>query len=161
NFFVDPLVGGGAKPGGRCYWLLDEPVDFDDFDANRFLLGLAKRGVEASGAKDVKAQYRTDISNPHMVRGLWDGICNLWDCSFLNEVASSAFVRQKTLPNELWWNYGGGINIGQANAQMELAFLTRYTWGCVGFLPYWSNFGDSNAWKNPNGLSIYYSGFHF
>ena len=165
NFFVDALLGGGggggAKPGGRCYWLLDEPVDFDDFDANRFFLSLARRGVDAAGANNVKVQYRTDISNPHMARGLLDGVCNLWDCSFLSEIASSALVRQKMLPAEKWWNYGGGINVGQPSSTMEETFLNRFTWGCVGFLPYWSNFGEGDAWKTASGLSIFYTGNHF
>jgi hypothetical protein len=161
NFFVDPLVGGGAKPGGRCYWLLDEPVDFDDFDANRFFLSMARRAVENSGVKNVKAQYRIDISNPHMARGLLDGVCDLWDCSFLNEIASSARVRQNMLPDEKWWNYGGGPNVGQPSALTEANFLTRYSWGCAGYLPYWSNFGEGDAWKTSSGLSIFYSGHHF
>ena len=161
SFFVDPMVGGGNKPNGRCYWLLDEPVDFDDMDANRYFLGLAKRGVEASGVKDVPVQYRTDISNPHMVRGLWDGVCNLWDCSFLSEVASTALVRQKMLLEEKWWNYGLGIGIADPAGLQIQHFYHRYTWGCVGVLPYWSNFGEGNTWKKYSDLSVYYSGNHF
>ncbi len=161
SFFVDPIVGGGNKPNGRCYWLLDEPVDFDDMDANRYFLGLAKRGVEASGVTNVRVQYRTDISNPHMVRGLWDGLCNLWDCSFLSEVASTALVRQKMLPDEKWWNYGLGIGINDPTGNQIRNFYHRYSWGCVGVLPYWANFGEGDAWKKFSDLSIYYTGKNF
>jgi hypothetical protein len=96
-----------------------------------------------------------------MVRGLWDGLCNLWDCSFLSEVASTALVRQKMLPEEKWWNYGLGSGINDPTAVLNQNFYHRYTWGCVGVLPYWANFGEGNAWSKYSDLSIYYSGKNF
>jgi len=159
-FFLDAANGMTGGSTGKCYWLLDEPIDYDDMDANRYFLSLCKEGAKDAGASNVKLHYRTDVSNPHMVRGLWDGVVNLWCCSFLHEVAATALVRQKWLPEEQWSNYGGGIGVGADPVQQTGLFLTRYSWGCVYVLPYWTNFGERD-WRKPSDTSIYYTGVHY
>ncbi|HYF49216.1 MAG TPA: glycoside hydrolase domain-containing protein [Planctomycetota bacterium] len=159
-FFVDPGTGMTGGSGGKCYWLLDEPIDYDDMDANRFFLSLCQQGVKDSGAKNVQVRYRTDVSNPHMVRGLWDGVVNEWCCSFLHEVNATARVRQKWLPEEKWSNYGGGIGVGGDPAQQTGNFLTRYSCGALWVLPFYTNFGDRN-WRNASDTSIYYTGANY
>ncbi len=158
-FFVQPGLGMSGRASGRCYWLLDEPVDFDDFDANRFFLSLAQQGVRDSGAKGLRLHCRTDISNPFMARGLWDGICNLWCCSALPEIASTARVRQRWLPGEQWSNYGAGIAVADPPVKQLQIFLNRYALGTVYVLPYWTCFGA--GWRKADDLNIYYTGVSY
>ncbi|MCY3018062.1 MAG: DUF6067 family protein, partial [Planctomycetota bacterium] len=124
-FFLEPGLGMSGRSNGRCYWLLDEPADYDDVDANRFFLSLGQQGVKESGVKAVKVHYRVDVSNPHMARGLWDGLCNLWCCSVLPEIAATARVRQKWVAGEHWATYGGGIGVSEPSVKQLQDFLHR------------------------------------
>ncbi len=158
-FFVEPGLGMSGRTQGRCYWLLDEPVDFDDFDANRFFLSLAQQGVRDSGVRGLKLHFRTDISNPFMARGLWDGVCNLWCCSALSEIAATARVRQQWMPGEQWSNYGAGIAVADPPVKQLQTFLNRYGLGTVYVLPYWTCFGA--GWRKADDLNIYYPGGNY
>jgi len=158
-FFHDPALGMSDRSNGRCYWLLDEPADFDDMDANRFFLSLAQQGVKDSGVSALKLHYRTDVSNPHMARGLWDGVCNLWCCSVLPEVVTTARVRQKWVAGENWANYGGGAGVSEPAVKQVQLFLNRYSLGTAYVLPYWKNFGA--GWGRADDTSIYYSGVKY
>lgn len=158
-FFLEPGLGMSGRTNGRCYWLLDEPVDYDDMDANRFFLSLCQQGVKESGVKAVKLHYRVDVSNPHMARGLWDGLCNLWCCSVLPEIATTARVRQKWVAGENWATYGGGIGVSEPSVKQLQDFLHRYSLGAAYVLPYWTNFGP--GWREAGETNIYYSGVKY
>jgi len=160
-FFYDPGLGMSGRSNGRCYWLLDEPADFDDMDANRFFLSLAQQGVKDSGVRSLKLHYRIDVSNPHMARGLWDGVCNLWCCSVLPEVVTTARVRQKWVAGENWANYGGGAGVSEPAVKQVQLFLNRYSLGAAYVLPYWKNFSSGAGWGRADDTSIYYSGVNY
>ena len=96
---------------GSSFWLLDEPVDYDDYAANRFYLKLVRDGWLQTDTTKVKAHFRTDVSQPEMSRGLWDGLCNLWNSSGLIQFASTATYRVAKVPGEQYWHYGGGPRI--------------------------------------------------
>jgi len=152
NFFQMSEEGRGSS-----FWLLDEPVDYDDYAANRFFLSLIKKGYEQAGAPGVKIHYRTDVSQPQMSRGLWDGICNLWNTSSLFPYASTAAFRMQRLPGEQYWHYGGGPGISAGLIGLQKNFFTYWSIGTVGDLPYWNTLaGDS--WVRPNDLAILYTG---
>jgi hypothetical protein len=147
---------------GTSFWLLDEPVDFDDYMANAFFLDLPRRGVTAAKAPDVKFAYRVDVSQPEMTRGLWDNICDLWVCgggAIKSGYVTTAVVRQKWLSGEEFWHYGGGPSLSAAPVNMAHSFLTSWASGSTGMLPWWTTEGG-NRWVGPKDpdLALFYTG---
>lgn len=159
-------VGYFSEAGGRfgvSFWLLDEPVDHDDYAANAFFLGLARKGVESAGIPDVTFAYRTDVSQPEMTRGLWNGMCDLWMLgwgSIPNGYVTTAAVRQKFLPAERFWHYGGGVNVYEAHVGLLGSFLTGWCSGSDGILPYWTTL-EGKDWSKADDLAIYYTGRNY
>lgn len=155
-FFAAPDLGMSGTPIGRSYWLLDEPVDFDDFAAVRYFMGLAHAGVRAASTPAVRVGYRADVSYPQMARGLWDGVVDLWCCSVFTELAATARERQARVAAERWGSYGGGSGVFDPHLDVLRHFLTRYAAGAEFLLPYWKNFGS--GWRKSDDTSILYSG---
>ena len=150
---------------GTSFWLLDEPVDYDDYMANAFFLGLVQTGVKQAKAPDVKFAYRTDVSQPEMTRGLWNGVCDLWVCgggSLRSGYVTTAVVRQKWLPGEEFWHYGGGPNLSAAPVNMLHGFLASWASGSTGMLPWWTTEGG-NSWTKPKDpdLALFYTGRNY
>jgi len=145
---------------GSSFWLLDEPVDYDDYEANRFYMDLVRQGYLASGKTDIVLHYRTDVSQPELARGLWDGLCNLWDNSGLLDCASTAMFRMRRLPGENHWRYGGSPRISGRLIELQENFFTLWAIGATGALPYWDVMGGGD-WFNPNDLSVYYTGKNY
>ncbi|HUU29258.1 MAG TPA: hypothetical protein VM123_15740, partial [archaeon] len=156
NFFGMPNEGPGSS-----FWLLDEPVDYDDYAANRFFLSLAKKGhAQACPAGEVKLHLRTDISQPEMSRGLWDGLCNLWNSSGIFDFGPTATFRMRRLPGEGYYHYGGGPRISGKLIVHQQNFFTCWSLGTVGDLPYWNNLAGF-SWFNPDDLAIFYTGIDY
>jgi len=151
---------GPRGRGGSSFWLLDEPVDYDDYEANRFFLQLVKDGYDQAGAPQVKIDYRTDVSQPEMSRGLWDGLCNMWNSSGLMDFAATAMFRMTRLPQEKYWRYGGETRISGKLINYQQNFLAVWSIGAAGVLPCWNVFGGGD-WFRPNNLSIIYTGKNY
>jgi hypothetical protein len=151
-----------SNNNGTSFWLLDESVDYDDYMANAFFLGLAQQGLKAANAPDVKFACRTDVSQPEMTRGLWNGVCNLWVCgggALRSGYVTTAVVRQKWIPTEEFWHYGGGPSLSAAPVNMLQVFLASWASGSSGMLPWWTTEGG-NSWTNPSSadLALFYTG---
>jgi len=152
NFFG---MRGGIR--GSSFWLLDEPVDYDDYEANRFFLDLTRKGYERAEAPGVKIDYRTDVSQPEMSRGLWDGLCNLWNSSGLLDFATTAAFRMRRLPGENYWRYGGETRISGRMLNYQENFFTVWAIGTAGAMGCWNVFSGGD-WFRPDNLSIIYRG---
>ncbi|MFH1377649.1 MAG: hypothetical protein ABIH86_02745 [Planctomycetota bacterium] len=160
-YFKVPMFSETAGSGnGTSFWLLDEPVDYDDFEANRFFMQLYREGVALSGVKDVNVDYRVDISNPWMNRGVIDNI-DLWNSSFLAMCFPTVLFTQRYLPERRWWSYGGGHRVGGDPLDTVRAFMRRYTWGTVGDLPQWNTTGNASSWTSPTDTALFYPGNSF
>jgi hypothetical protein len=162
--------------GGSSFWLLDEPVDYDDYAANAFFLGLARKGVAAAAASPATAPaggpgavaqpkfaFRVDVSQPEMSRGLWNGLVDLWMCGYgavTGGYVTTAAVRQKWLPNEAFWHYGGGPPVAAAPVEQMQTFLASWCSGSAGILPYWTTLGGSD-WTKADDLAIYFTGKNY
>ena len=154
-----------SSNNGSCFWLLDEPTDHDDYMANAFFMGLPQKGLASANAPDVKFAYRTDVSQPEMARGLWDGVCNLWvlsHLSFPTGYITTAAVRQKWIPDEEFWHYGAGPSLSAAPVNVLQIFLESWASGSSGMLPYWTTDGGKN-WVKPNDpdLALFYTGRNY
>lgn len=159
-YFKVPFFRMPNEGRGSSFWLLDEPVDHDDYEANRFYMELVRKGYEASGKKNIALHYRTDVSQPELTRGLWDGLCNLWNNSGLLGCASTAMFRMRRLPGENHWRYGGSPSISGKLIDFQQNFLTLWVIGANGALPYWNVLGGGD-WFTPDDLSVYYSGRNY
>jgi len=148
------MRGGGE---GSSFWLLDEPVDYDDYEANRFFLDLTRKGYERAGVPGVGIEYRTDVSQPEMSRGLWDGLCNLWNSSGLLDFATTAAFRMRRLPGENYWRYGGETRISGRLLNYQENFFTVWSIGAAGAMGCWNVFSGGD-WFRPDNLSIIYRG---
>ena len=153
---------GGMGRGGVCFWLMDEPADFDDYDANGFVMSLAHRAYRTAGAPEVRMDGRADVSQPEMARGLWDGIATVWCIGGMRGYWPTAAARRRWLPREKHWCYGGGVRVDGAAVQLWQAGLTRWCCGVTGWMPWWNCFGGgSRAWKKAQNLAIYYTGKNY
>ncbi len=142
---------------GSSFWLLDEPVDYDDYAANRFYLSLVRDGWLQSDTTAVKAHFRTDVSQPEMTRGQWDGLCNVWNSSGLRDYASTAAYRMAKIPGEAYWHYGGGPPVAGKLSQFQNSFFTHWAIGTTGDLPYWDSLRGKD-WFQPSDLAVFYCG---
>jgi len=153
---------GGQGRGGASFWLMDEPSDFDDYDANGFVMRLALQAHAESKAPDVKVAGRVDVSQPDMARGLWDNVATVWCIGGMRGYSPTTGARRRWLPDEKHWAYGGGPAVPQAPAAMAGACLTRWGWGATGWMPWWNCFGGgSGAWRRAETLAIYYTGSNY
>ncbi|MEA1996365.1 MAG: hypothetical protein U9N45_01940 [Gemmatimonadota bacterium] len=156
-YFKVPFFAMPAEGRGSSFWLLDEPVDYDDFAANRFFLSMVREGYERARAHEVKLHLRTDVSQPEMSRGLWDGLCNLWTTGGLFPFGGTASFRMKRIPGEQYWEYGGGPSVSGCLLDLQALFLSRWSIGASGQLPYWDTLRQE-GWFKPSNLAIFFTG---
>ena len=157
-YFKCDFFGMRNEGRGSSFWLLDEPVDYDDYTANRFFLSLVKKGYEQARTEGkVKIYLRTDISQPEMSRGLWDGLCDFWNSSGLYDFGTTAAFRMSRLPEEKYYHYGGGPRVSGKMIVFQENFFTCWSLGTLGDLPYWNNLGGFN-WFVPDELAVLYTG---
>jgi len=148
--------------GGASFWLMDEPSDFDDYDANAFIMRLGRLGWQAADAPKVRMAGRTDVSQPEMVRGLWDGVADVWCLGGWQRFAPTAAARRRWLTEEQHWCYGGGARIDAAPVAQVQAALTRWVGGITGWMPYWNAFdGGADAWRKARHMAVYYTGRNY
>ena len=154
----------GARSGlGTSFWLLDEPVDHDDYAAGAFFLSLARRGVDSARAPEVRFAYRADISMPEMSRGLLSGACDFWMLGWgtiPEGYVTTARVRQRFFPDERFWQYGGAVSTSGAPVGLVGSFLAGWCSGSDGILPYWNTMGGRD-WSRANDLAIFYTGKNY
>ncbi len=105
----------------------------------------------------MKAHFRTDVSQPEMTRGLWDGLCNLWNSSGLRDYATTASYRMARIPGEKYWHYGGGPPVAGRLADFQSSFFTYWSIGSAGDLPYWDSL-RGEGWFKPSDLAVFYPG---
>ena len=148
---------GGMGTRGASFWLLDEPVDYDDYDMNRFLFGLSKQGAAGSRAR---ARFRVDISQPDMNRGLWDDLVDVWMLGGRSRFATAGALRRTMIPGEEYWSYGGGSAVSAPLMNNLTHALYLWCLGDTGYMPWWNCFGGrgNEAWQIGNTLALYYRG---
>ncbi|MBW7996442.1 MAG: DUF4091 domain-containing protein [Candidatus Glassbacteria bacterium] len=156
-YFKSNFFGMRNEGRGSSFWLLDEPVDYDDYAANRFYISLVRDGWLQADTSAVKAHFRTDVSQPEMTRGMWDGLCNIWNSSGLREYGATAAYRMARIPGELYWHYGGGPPVAGRLGDFQSSFFTYWSIGSAGDLPYWDSL-RGEGWFQPSDLAVFYPG---
>jgi hypothetical protein len=147
---------------GVSFWLLDEPIDYDDYAAIEFFLGLCRQGVRAANTK-VQFACRVDVSQPELARGLWDGVVDLWVCNqgvALRKYAATAAMRARWLPEQVYWHYGGGPSLSAPPINFTRMFLASWCAGAAGSMPYFTTL--TGAWdKTDESTAVYYPGKNY
>ena len=110
----------------------------------------------------IRSLRRLGMSQPDMARGLWDGIGTVWCIGGFRGYWPTVAARQRWMPGEKQWCYGGGSGIPSAPVQLSQSFLQRWAAGAGGHMPWWNCFGGgAGAWRNAENLAIYYSGRNY
>ena len=146
--------------GAHVFWAMEENEAADDFRVDGFLHQVWRDGQAASGVTDVPWHFRIDISDRYGQNwGQLDSRINWWD---LGSGAAGWHWPQKKYRQyfldadkpEDWIWYGGGANLGtngMGNAQL---FLSRWSQGYNGGLPYWNCYqmgtDGIGAWSTVN-----------
>jgi len=162
-YYKASFLSGARAGSGASFWLLDESIDYDDYAANRFFLLLAKRGIDAANHDEVHFDYRADVSQPEMTRGLLDNVVNLWMDNLGamdNGFVTTAQVRQKYIPGETYWFYGGGPGVSAPPVNTMQLLLGQWAEGSSGALPYWTTLGGRD-WAKADDMAIYYTGKNY
>ena len=163
KYYYRAMFFGNHGRQGTSFWLLDEPVDHDDYAASAFFLSLARRGVESARTPEVRFAYRADISMPEMTRGLLNGVCDLWMLGWdtiPTSYVTTARVRQRFFPGERFWQYGGAVSTSGAPVGLVGSFLAGWCAGSDGILPYWNTMGGRD-WSKADDLAIFYTGRNY
>ena len=160
-YFKVPFFGEMREGTGTSFWLLDEPVDYDDYAINGFFMGLIQKGYEKAKVPDVKLDLRTDVSMPEMTRGLWDGICNMWTTSGLTSYGPTMAWRTQRVDDGRYWEYGGGMPMVSGRlSDYQMRLFNRWCLGTDGHLPYWDVL-RGEGWFRPSDLAIFYPGTRY
>jgi hypothetical protein len=148
------------QPGwsrGSCPWLLDEPMNFQDFWALRWFGKAFHEGADPVHG-EAKLLFRCDVSRPQWQRDALDGVLNY------NVVGGGAFAEYRRLVldrkqkfHQIVIPYGSSNNPADSNVQPLGWCWDCWTLGADGVLP-WQVIGDDNSWKHAEDTCLFYPG---
>jgi|GEM_PF-1094979 len=157
--FLPPPQADENK-GGCCWWLLDEPLIRDDWEAIRYygeILKEAQREMN-SGYNIV---YRVDISRYHNLYTTLDGVLGLSCISSVSFQEKGRLAKyRKDRYGEEFWVYGHLAPIDSPATNNVLNVLEVYASGGTGYLS-WENFGKDEAYDKPVRTAGMYPGGRF
>ena len=142
---------------GSCPWILDEPVNFQDFWALRWF-GLAFHEGAGEAPGPAKMLFRCDISRPQWQRDVLDGVLNY------NVVAGGPFhqyhrlvLDRKRRFGQIVIPYGSTNDPADSNMQPVGWCWDSWTLGADGVLP-WQVIGSDESWKRAEDTCLFYPG---
>ncbi len=134
-------------------WILDEPVNTQDFWALRRFGIEFWRGVAAHpGARFV---FRADISRPEWQRDLLDGVTSAEIVSGVLRTYRDRVVSRAEQFGNLVYMYGSANRIGTPNVMPAAWCVEAWALGADGVVP-WQTIGKAGAWQQPDHLSLFY-----
>lgn len=151
-FYKDPQQGGR----GSSWWLLDEPMNRDDWLALRFFGSLFKTAVKSQPG----LLFRADVSRPQWQRNWLDGLVDLMCVSGEFFTKNERCMEMKRKQGIRFWHYGTGNEIRDSNLTEEAWALKAYLAGADGILP-WNSLGPDESFDRPTPTTILYNGGRF
>ena len=142
-------------PNSTAPWILDEPVNTQDFWALRWY-GRCWQEAVAPFRKDVSLWFRADISYSQYARNqLW----GVLDAEYIGGISKQK-IRMKEDEYRLWepshhFEYGSVNDFRQENTQPVLWCLSAWSNGADGVLP-WQTIGNENSWKQADQNALFY-----
>ncbi|MEQ1860370.1 MAG: hypothetical protein ABMA13_10570 [Chthoniobacteraceae bacterium] len=134
-------------------WILDEPVNTQDFWALRRFGVEFWRGVAAHPG--ARFAFRADISRPEWQRDLLDGVTSVEIVSgVLRTYRDRVIGRAERFGNHVYM-YGSANRIGTPNIMPAAWCVETWALGADGVVP-WQTIGKADAWTKPDDLSLFY-----
>ncbi|MBN2023734.1 MAG: DNRLRE domain-containing protein [Pirellulales bacterium] len=141
-------------------WVLDEPMDFQDFWALRFFGEAFHEGVRRAlgGSAGPRMLFRCDISRPQWQRDALDHVLDY------NVVGGGPFRRyhravadRQRAFGQIVLDYGTTNAVDQSNMQPVGWCLDSWSLGSRGVLP-WQTIGNAQSWTKGDALALFYPG---
>jgi len=134
-------------------WILDEPVNTQDFWALRRFGLEFRRGVDAIAGPHLA--FRADISRPEWQRDMLDGVTNTEVVSgALRTYRDRVIGRARQFGNQVYM-YGSANRIGTPNIVPAAWCVETWALGADGVVP-WQTIGKESAWTKADELSLFY-----
>jgi hypothetical protein len=134
-------------------WILDEPVNTQDFWALRKFGMEFRRGVSAHPGAHFA--FRADISRPEWQRDILDGVTNTEVVSgVLRTYRDRVIGRARQFGNQVYM-YGSANRIGTSNIAPAAWCVETWSLGADGVVP-WQTIGRENSWTKADELSLFY-----
>jgi hypothetical protein len=134
-------------------WILDEPVNTQDFWALRKFGMEFRRGV--STHPGAHFAFRADISRPEWQRDIFDGVTNTEVVSgVLRTYRDRVIGRARQYRNQVYM-YGSANRIGTPNIVPAAWCVETWALGADGVVP-WQTIGKESAWTKADELSLFY-----
>jgi hypothetical protein len=153
-FWKDPKKGGR----GSSWWLLDEPMQRDDWLALRFFGQMFKQALAQTPNSNFI--FRCDISRPQWQRDWLDGLVDLMCVSGQFYRKNERCMAMRRSQGITFWNYGTANDIRATNLTGEAWALKVYLSGGDGLLP-WNSLGKDSSFDKPTPTTILYPGLRF
>lgn len=136
-------------------WILDEPVNTQDFWALRWYGILWHTSVDAVKG-EAKMWFRGDISFNEYGRNILWGIMDIEYVGKNNLQKTRMKKDEQTLWGKSYFaEYGTANKIESSNTQPVLWCLSAWSKGASGVLP-WQTIGNENSWKIAQQTSLFY-----
>jgi hypothetical protein len=134
-------------------WILDEPVNTQDFWALRKFGMEFRRGVGANPGAHFA--FRADISRPEWQRDILDGVTNTEVVSgALRTYRDRVIGRARQFGNQVYM-YGSANRVGTPNIMPAAWCVETWALGADGVVP-WQTIGKDSAWTKADELSLFY-----
>lgn len=144
---------GDGRPGtGSSWWLLDEPRNSADFVALNFYGDLFWQGAGDEARRYI--DYRIDLSRPQWQGDTLDGLATLAVVSRMFYPKNYVAEDRKDRLGEVYWHYGGGIDVGQDNLNLCALVYKDWGMGADGGLPYYTSFQGEQGWGDAERLAV-------
>jgi len=146
-YYRDPNLGGR----GTSWWLLDEPMNRDDWLALAYFARLMKEGLV--GLPPYGIVFRTDISRPQWQRDYLDGLVHLM-------VVNDELFRRPALMEHFrldlgitLWHYGSPPRPSEPLVRCEEWPVRAYLNGADGIVP-WQSLGQRLHYQRPEATAL-------
>ncbi len=138
---------------GVSFWLLDEPVNADDFLALRYFGRLLREATRGDRSHLV---FRADVSQPEWSRDTLDRVLDV-------QVSGGLEASQRLLQDwrdrygQVLWTYGDSPGAGDSDLMLSITALDLWTRGVDGYVP-WLVLGTPDQWDAFATTSVLYDG---
>lgn len=150
-FYLDAKVQWRVKGSGTSYWLLDEPYNYDDWQALRFWGKLWADAI-APLPKRARWGYRCDISRPQWTRDWLNGVMTTMYVGGLANRIRRARIMAREGPMT-FYSYGACNKPDTSNWNSAAWCLTTLLAGGDGVLP-WQSLGGPASLRSPDPFGL-------
>lgn len=150
-FYLDAKVQWRVKGNGTSYWLLDEPYNYDDWQALRFWGKLWADAI-AGLPKRAGWGYRCDISRPQWTRDWLNGVMTTMYVGGLTRKIKRVQIMAEEGPMT-FYSYGACNRTEDSNWNSAAWCLTTFLAGGDGVLP-WQSLGRPASLNSPDPFGL-------